>query len=221
MSQALLEARSLKKDYDDGRIEALRGVDLSIAAGEYVTISGPSGSGKSTLLQLLGGLDSPSSGEVRFEDAALQSATDLDTYRSQKVGFIFQAFHLLPTLNVVENVQVAMLALKHKSSHRAERAETLLIEMGLKDRMRHYPNELSAGERQRVAIARALSNDPAVLLADEPTGNLDSVNSARIMEILTGIQQERRMTLIVVTHDHEIACSSPRHVRIRDGRIER
>jgi putative ABC transport system ATP-binding protein len=221
MSQALLEARSLKKDYDDGRIEALRGVDLSIAAGEYVTISGPSGSGKSTLLQLLGGLDSPSSGEVRFEDAALQSATDLDTYRSQKVGFIFQAFHLLPTLNVVENVQVAMLALKHKSSHRAERAEALLLEMGLKDRMRHYPNELSAGERQRVAIARALSNDPAVLLADEPTGNLDSVNSARIMEILTGIQQERRMTLIVVTHDHEIACSSPRHVRIRDGRIER
>jgi ABC-type lipoprotein export system ATPase subunit len=221
MSPALLEARSLKKDYDEGRIEALRGVDLSIAAGEYVTISGPSGSGKSTLLQLLGGLDSPTSGEVLFEDAALKTAIDLDTYRSQKVGFIFQAFHLLPTLNVVENVQVAMLALKHKSNHRAERAEELLSEMGLKDRMRHYPNELSAGERQRVAIARALANDPAVLLADEPTGNLDSVNSARIMEILIGIQHERSMTLVVVTHDQEIACSSPRHVRIRDGRIER
>jgi len=221
MSQALLETRSLKKDYDDGRIEALRGVDLAIAAGEYVTISGPSGSGKSTLLQLLGGLDSPSSGEVLFEDAPLKTAIDLDTYRSQKVGFIFQAFHLLPTLNVIENVQVAMLALKHKSNHRAERAEALLCEMGLKDRMGHYPNELSAGERQRVAIARALANDPTVLLADEPTGNLDSVNSARIMEILIGIQRQRSMSLIVVTHDQEIACSSPRHVRIRDGRIER
>ena len=221
MTGALLEVRSLKKHYDEGRIEALRGVDLSIVAGEYLTISGPSGSGKSTLLQLLGGLDSPTSGEVRFEDEPLKSAQQLDTYRSDKVGFIFQAFHLLPTLNALENVQVAMLAKQNKGTRRAQQAEKLLDEMGLKDRGRHYPNELSAGERQRVAIARALANDPAVLLADEPTGNLDSVNSTRIMETLTRIQRERGMTLIVVTHDHEIATSAPRHVRIRDGRIER
>ncbi len=221
MTSALLEARGLKKHYDEGRIEALRGVDLSIATGEYVAISGPSGSGKSTLLQLLGGLDSPSSGEVRFENSTLKSAADLDRYRSDKVGFIFQAFHLLPTLNAIENVQVAMLARQTNGMRRAQQAEMLLEEMGLKDRHRHYPNELSAGERQRVAIARALANDPAVLLADEPTGNLDSVNSARIMEILTGIQRDRGMTLIVVTHDQEIASSAPRHIRIRDGRIER
>ena len=221
MSNALLEARGLKKSYDDGRIEALRGVDLSIAAGEYVAITGPSGSGKSTLLQLLGGLDAPTSGEVRFENAALRSEADLDTYRSRKVGFVFQAFHLLPTLNAIENVQVALLARRGTALRRFAQAGALLEEMGLKDRCRHYPNELSAGERQRVAIARALANDPAVLLADEPTGNLDSVNSARTMEILTGIQRERGMTLIIVTHDQEIARSAPRHVRLRDGRIER
>jgi len=220
MSRALLRVRNLKKEYDDGRVPALRGIDLSIEAGEYVAISGPSGSGKSTLLQLLGGLDSPTSGEVLYEDAALGSAIDLDTYRSCKVGFIFQAFHLLPTLRAIENVQVAMLARNSKASERAGRAQALLIEMGLKDRMDHYPNELSSGERQRVAIARALANDPAILLADEPTGNLDTANSAHTMEILTGIQRERGMTLVIVTHDHQIACSAPRHVRIRDGRIE-
>mgnify|MGYP001557001611 CR=1 FL=1 len=220
MTAALLEARSLKKSYDDGRIQALRGVDLAITAGEYVAISGPSGSGKSTLLQLLGGLDSPTSGEIRFEDAALKSEVDLDTYRSCKVGFIFQAFHLLPTLTAIENVQVAMLARNCRACERAERALALLSEMGLKDRVRHYPNQLSSGERQRVAIARALANDPAILLADEPTGNLDSVNSSHTMEILQGIQKERGMTLVVVTHDQEIARSAPRHVRIRDGRVE-
>ncbi|MGB3628509.1 MAG: ABC transporter ATP-binding protein, partial [Terracidiphilus sp.] len=179
-----------------------------------------SGSGKSTLLHMLGGLDTPSQGEVLFRGSALGTAVDLDRYRSRQVGFIFQAFHLLPTLRAVENVQVAMLALNKKSNHRAERAATLLEEMGLKDRMRHYPSELSAGERQRVAIARALANDPTILLADEPTGNLDSVNSAHIMEILRGIQQQRGMTLVIVTHENEIAQSAPRHIRIRDGRIE-
>ncbi|HVU47333.1 MAG TPA: ABC transporter ATP-binding protein [Terracidiphilus sp.] len=220
MSRSILTARSLKKDYDEGRVEALRGVDLSITAGEYVAISGPSGSGKSTLLQLLGGLDSPSSGEVLYEDTALGAGMDLDTYRSCKVGFIFQAFHLLPTLRAIENVQVAMLARNCSSNERAARAEALLVEMGLNNRMRHYPNELSSGERQRVAIARALANDPAILLADEPTGNLDSKNSAHTMEILTGIQRGRGMTLVIVTHDQEIARSAPRHIRIRDGKIE-
>jgi putative ABC transport system ATP-binding protein len=220
MTSPLLEVRDLRKNYDDGRIEALRGVDLSISAGDYVAISGPSGSGKSTLLQLLGGLDNPTSGEVLFQDAKLGSAIDLDSYRSQQVGFIFQAFYLLPTLRAIENVQVPMLAGIQQANHRAQRAAALLCEMGLEDRMNQYPNELSAGERQRVAIARALANNPAILLADEPTGNLDSMNSARIMEILTGIQKQRGMTLIVVTHENEIANAAPRHIRIRDGRIE-
>ncbi len=220
MSSPLLEARGLVKSYDDGRIAALRGVDVRIDAGEYVAISGPSGSGKSTLLHMLGGLDLPTRGEVLFRGSPLGSAVDLDTYRSRQVGFIFQAFYLLPTLCAAENVQVAMLAMNERANHRAERAAALLEEMGLKDRMRHYPNELSAGERQRVAIARALANDPAILLADEPTGNLDTANTAHIMEILRGIREQRGMTLVIVTHEREIASSAPRHIRIRDGRIE-
>jgi putative ABC transport system ATP-binding protein len=220
MTKPILQVRDLRKSYDEGRIEALRGVDLAIRAGEFLAISGPSGSGKSTLLQLLGGLDTPTSGEVRFRNVQLGSANGLDAYRSKKVGFIFQSFHLMPTLRVLDNVQVPMLALSPKPPKRAERALTLLREMGLEHRLRQYPNELSAGERQRVAIARALANEPEILLADEPTGNLDSANSARIMEILTGIQKQRGMTLIVVTHENEIAHSAARQIRLRDGRIE-
>ena len=220
MASPELEVRDLRKSYDEGRIEALRGVDLCIEAGEFLAISGPSGSGKSTLLQLLGGLDTPTSGEVLFRDAQLGSAIGLDAYRSRSVGFIFQAFHLMPTLRVIENVQVPMLALSPAPRNRADRAEALLREMGMEHRLRQYPNELSAGERQRVAIARALANEPEILLSDEPTGNLDSANSARIMEILTGIQKQRGMTLIVVTHESEIAHSAAHQISIRDGRIE-
>jgi ABC-type lipoprotein export system ATPase subunit len=218
MTSPILEARNLRKSYDEGRIEALRGVDLSIDAGEYVAISGPSGSGKSTLLQLLGGLDTPTSGQVFFQNQPLGAAIDLDDYRAHQVGFVFQAFYLLPTLSALENVQAPMLALSRSAGNRAQRAEELLLEMGLQDRLNQYPNELSAGERQRVAIARSLANHPSILLADEPTGNLDSVNSARIMEMLIGIQEKRGMTLIVVTHENEIADSAPRHIRMRDGR---
>jgi putative ABC transport system ATP-binding protein len=155
-----------------------------------------------------------------FRQFRLGSAIDLDAYRSKSVGFIFQAFYLMPTLRVLENVQVPMLALSPTPHNRAERAEALLRELGMEHRLRQYPNELSAGERQRVAIARALANSPEILLADEPTGNLDSVNSARIMELLTGIQRQRGMTLIVVTHENEIAHSAARQIRLRDGRIE-
>ncbi|MGC1784621.1 MAG: ABC transporter ATP-binding protein [Acidobacteriaceae bacterium] len=220
MTNPILEIRGLKKSYDDGQIEALRGIDLSVAAGDFVSISGPSGSGKSTLLQLIGGLDTPTGGEVLFNDAVLGSSIDLDAYRSHYVGFIFQAFHLLPTLRAIENVQAPMLAMKRDVQGRAQRAEALLRKVGLEHRMRQYPNQLSAGERQRVAIARALANNPSLLLADEPTGNLDSASSARVMEILIGIQKEHGMTLIVVTHENEIANSAPRHIRIRDGRVE-
>ena len=220
MSSPILEVRDLRKDYDEGRIEALRGVDLSIDAGEFVAISGHSGSGKSTLLHLLGGLDTPSSGEVLFRGQPLGSSISLDTYRCHHVGFIFQAFYLLPTLCAIENVQTPMLGAGDGAGDRQQRAEELLREMGLEHRMRQHPNKLSAGERQRVAIARALANKPSLLLADEPTGNLDSKNSARIMEILTGIQKTHGMTLVIVTHEDEIANSAPRHIRIHDGRIE-
>ncbi len=220
MTRPALEARGVFKSYDEGRIEALRGVDIAIARGEFMAITGPSGSGKSTLLHMLGGLDSPTSGEVLFRNAELGKSVDLDTYRSQNVGFIFQAFHLLPTLCAIDNVQIPMINTNRKRVDRLAKAKLWLEEMGLSHRMMHYPNELSAGERQRVAIARALANDPEILLADEPTGNLDSVNSAHIMEILIGIQKQRGMTLVIVTHESDIAHSAARHIRFRDGRVE-
>jgi len=219
MSDVQLEVRQARKGYEEGRIQALDGVDLTIRAGEFISISGPSGSGKSTLLQLLGGLDTPTSGEVLFRGQNLGTALDLDAYRSTHVGFIFQAFYLLPSLNAMENVQVPWLGGGSAPRGREETARSLICELGLEHRLRQYPSQLSAGERQRVAIARSLANDPEILLADEPTGNLDSANTAKIMDILNGIQQRRGMTLIIVTHEDEIADSAPRHIRMRDGRI--
>jgi putative ABC transport system ATP-binding protein len=219
MNDPLLETRNLTKHYDEGRIQALRGVDLTVNSGEFVAITGPSGSGKSTLLHLLGGLDQPTSGEVLFRGHSLANSFDLDSYRSRRVGFIFQAFHLLPTLRAVENVQVPMFETKLSLREREEKAAALLCEVGLEHRLRQYPNQLSAGERQRAAIARSLANDPEILLADEPTGNLDSENSALVMALLTGIQAKRNMTLVVVTHEAAIAQLAERTVQIRDGRI--
>jgi putative ABC transport system ATP-binding protein len=219
MNDCLLEARNATKHYDEGRIQALRGVDLAVNSGEFVAITGPSGSGKSTLLHLLGGLDQPTSGEILFRGHSLSNSFDLDSYRSRRVGFIFQAFHLLPTLRAVENVQVPMFETKLSLREREEKAAALLCEVGLEHRLRQYPNQLSAGERQRAAIARSLANDPEILLADEPTGNLDSENSALVMALLTGIQAKRNMTLVVVTHEATIAQLAQRTVQIRDGRI--
>ena len=216
----ILEVCDLARSYDEGRIEALRGVSLSIAAGEHVAITGPSGSGKSTLLYMLGGLDTPTSGRVLFRGAELGSGLALDRYRARKVGFIFQAFHLVPTLRAIENVQVPMLGAGLSGSGRAQRAAGLLREMGMEHRALQYPNQLSAGERQRVAIARALANEPEILLCDEPTGNLDSKNTERVLEILTTVQRERGMTLIVVTHENEVAHAAARQLRMRDGRLE-
>lgn len=223
MSDSLLEVRDLRKSFDDGHIQALEGVDLQVRAGDFISISGPSGSGKSTLLNLLGGLDTPTSGDVFYKDKKLGSEVNLDTYRSRNVGFVFQAFYLLPSLNAVENVQVPWIGGRNggnsPSGGRTERAAALLSELGMGHRLNQYPGQLSAGERQRVAIARSLANNPEVLLADEPTGNLDSANSAKIMEILVGLQAKRGMTLIIVTHEDSIAESAPRHIRMRDGRI--
>jgi len=219
MSESLLEVQDLRKSYEDGQIQALAGVDLSVKAGDFVSISGASGSGKSTLLHMLGGLDLATSGNVLFKNKKLGTDVNLDTYRSRHVGFIFQAFYLLPSLRAIENVQVPWLGNGARGGVRVDKAEALLREMGMGHRLYQYPQQLSAGERQRVAIARSLANDPDVLLADEPTGNLDSVNSAKIMEILIGLQATRGMTLIIVTHEDSIAESAPRHIRMRDGRI--
>ena len=218
MTNPQLEVRNLTKSYDEGRIEALRGVDLTITAGEYIAISGASGSGKSTLLQLLGGLDTPTTGEVLFENALLGAAVNLDEYRAHRVGFIFQAFYLLPTLRAIDNVQVPMLAVNGNATSRADRAEALLVEMGLQHRLTQYPNELSAGERQRVAIARALANNPSILLADEPTGNLDSKNGEAVMKLLQELHEEGA-TICMVTHDPRFAAHAERQVHLFDGKV--
>ena len=217
-SMPVLEALGLERIYPDGDVHALRGVSLRVAQGESVAITGPSGCGKSTLLHLLGGLDQPTAGEVRFDGTPLASL-DLDTYRARKVGFVFQSFYLLPTLTAVENVQVPMFEADLPRSERIVRAERLLDEVGLAHRRDQLPNRLSVGERQRVAIARALANEPAVLLADEPTGNLDSASQDEVLELLQRLRRERSLTLVIVTHSPEVAAATDRNIRLRDGKI--
>ncbi|MGA3098492.1 MAG: ABC transporter ATP-binding protein [Bryobacteraceae bacterium] len=219
MNEYVLETRDLAKFYDGGRVQALRGVDLQVEAGQFVAIRGPSGSGKSTLLHLLGGLDTPSRGEVLYRGRRLSDHAGLGAYRSRCVSFVFQAFYLPPTLSVLRNVQVPMCEGNLSRRQRQEKAQTLLREVGLDERIHRYPNELSAGERQRVAIARSLANGPEILLADEPTGNLDSETAARILDLLGGLHSERGMTLLVVTHDPEVAERAQRQVHLRNGRI--
>jgi putative ABC transport system ATP-binding protein len=208
----------LTRVYPDGEVHALRGVSLAVARGESVAITGPSGCGKSTLLHLLGGLDRPTSGEVFFEETPLRSL-DADSFRAHRVGFVFQSFHLLPTLSALENVQIPMFEAPWPRGERVTRAEKLLDEVGLGHRRQHIPSRLSVGERQRVAIARALANEPTLLLADEPTGNLDSVAQSEVLDLLARLRRERSLTLIVVTHSPEVAASADRVVRLRDGRL--
>jgi len=219
MSGALLEICAVRRSFDGGQVEALRGVSFSVRAGEFIAIAGPSGCGKSTLLQLLGALDHPDAGEVRFRGQPLRSLRDAGAFRARHIGFIFQSFHLLPTLTALENVQMPMFEMPWPAAERRRRAAALLQDVGMEHRLHHLPQKLSGGERQRVAVARSLANEPDVLLADEPTGNLDSANSARIMELLTGLHTQRGMTLIVVTHDADIAACAARTIRMRDGLI--
>jgi ABC-type lipoprotein export system ATPase subunit len=214
----LLRGEDLVRTYPDGDVRALRGVSLSVARGEFVAITGPSGCGKSTLLHLLGGLDRPSSGEVFFEDRPLGSL-DLDAYRSRRVGFVFQSFYLLPTLSALENVQVPMFEAPWPRAERPDRARRLLDEVGLSHRAGHNPSRLSVGERQRVAIARALANEPTLLLADEPTGNLDSRTQAEILALLDRLRRERGLTLVLVTHSAEVAAAADREIRLKDGQV--
>ena len=209
----------LKKFYDEGQVQALRGVTLSIANSEFVTIVGASGSGKSTLLQMLGALDRPSEGTLQYKGEDMAKFRNPSEYRARQVGFVFQAFHLLPTFTAIENVQMPMFETGRSVGERADRAAELLKAVGLEHRMHHFPSKLSGGERQRVAIARSLANDPAVLLADEPTGNLDSKNAGFIMDLIIRLQQERQMTLVLVTHDPGIAQRAGRAIHMRDGQI--
>jgi ABC-type lipoprotein export system ATPase subunit len=214
----LLRAQDLVRIYPDGDVHALRGVTLEVSKGESVAVTGPSGCGKSTLLHILGGLDRPTSGEVFFEGTAL-GKYDLDAFRARRLGFVFQSFHLLPTLTAQENVQIPMFEAPWSRAERVERSARLLNDVGLGHRIDHLPTRLSVGERQRVAIARALANDPVVLLADEPTGNLDSRAQGEILELLGKLRRERDLTLVIVTHSSDVAASADREIRMRDGQV--
>ena len=216
---SLLEAKTLTREFDEGQVKALRGVDFSIKEGEFVAITGPSGSGKSTLLQLLGALDRPTSGTLLYRGESLPDHPNPAAYRAREVGFIFQAFHLLPTFTAVENVQIPMFEIDRSVSERRERAVELLKLVGLEHRLDHFPSKLSGGERQRVAIARSLANGPSVLLADEPTGNLDSENAHSVLDLIIRLQQEQGRTMVLVTHDPTIAERAGRILRMIDGRI--
>jgi putative ABC transport system ATP-binding protein len=216
----IISVRGIAKHYDDGRIHALDAVDLDIMPGEFLAIIGPSGSGKSTLLHMLGALDVPDEGTVSVEGRDLTRVRDLASFRRATVGFVFQLHNLIPTLTAWENVQVPLMEVRMSPTERKKRALELLAELGMAERAENLPTELSGGERQRVAIARALANEPRVLIADEPTGAVDSVNSARILEMLKRLAKERGMTLIVVTHDPGVAAAADRIVRILDGMVE-
>ncbi len=217
--ERVFDAAGLMKEFDDGQVQALRGVDFHIAEGEFVAITGPSGCGKTTLLQMLGALDQPSAGTLLYRGGSLGRLHDPAEYRAREIGFIFQAFHLLPTFTALENVQIPMFETKRSASERTEQAVELLKAVGLEHRLDHFPAKLSGGERQRVAIARSLANGPSVLLADEPTGNLDSKNAEHVLELLTRLHRERKMTLVLITHDLSIAKRASRTIQMKDGRI--
>ena len=216
---ALIETRDLRRSFDGGRVQALRGINITIGEGESVAVAGPSGCGKSTFLQMLGALDEPTAGDVLFRGQSLREIRDHSLFRAHTIGFIFQSFHLLPTLSALENVQMPMVEMAWSPKKRRARAVELLDAVGLGERGSHLPRELSGGERQRVAIARSLANGPKLLLADEPTGNLDSTSAAQIIDLLLQIHREQRMTIIIVTHDLAIAGRTDRIVRMLDGQI--
>ena len=203
-------------------VDALRGVSLAVAPGDYVAVVGPSGSGKSTLMHLLGALDRPSTGSLRVggRDIASLSSDELARARNQTIGFVFQAFQLLPRTTAVDNVAMPLVYRGERRGERRRRAEAALAAVGMQHRLRHLPNQLSGGEQQRVAIARALVGDPQVILADEPTGNLDSRTGAEVIGLLETLNAERGVALVVVTHDLALAARARRQVRMRDGLVE-
>jgi len=215
----IYQAIGLQKQFDNGKVAALRGLDLEIRQGEFVAIVGQSGCGKSTLLQMLGALDKPSAGTLKYRGNSIPDLPDPAAYRAQQIGFVFQAFHLLPTFTVLENVQIPMFGGNLSRPQRKAGAAELLESVGLGHRFNHYPSELSGGERQRVAIARGLANKPGVVLADEPTGNLDSESALQIIDLLLDLHRKLGVTLVLVTHDLSIAARASRIIRMKDGRV--
>jgi putative ABC transport system ATP-binding protein len=224
MADFVIQTKELKKIYSMGTVEvhALDGVSFTIDRGDVVAIMGPSGSGKSTLMNLLGCLDHPTSGSYILDGEEVQSLDDdqLADIRNRKVGFVFQSFNLLPRSTALANVELPMRYAGIERKERIERAAAALESVGLSDRIHHKPTELSGGQQQRVAVARALVNNPAILMADEPTGNLDSKSGKEIMELLLELNRKRGTTLIIVTHDPSIAEQTRRVIRLRDGLIE-
>jgi putative ABC transport system ATP-binding protein len=223
MSDTIIRTRGLSKDYDMGAeiVHALREVDLEIRREEFVGVMGPSGSGKSTLMNLIGCLDTPTAGEYVLNDQAVQDLDDdqLARIRNREIGFVFQTFNLLPRASALHNVELPLVYAGMPASERRERAAHVLEQVGLADRMDHDPNQLSGGQRQRVAVARALVNRPSILLADEPTGNLDSSTSADIMALFHRLN-DGGQTIVMVTHEYDIAGHAERIITLRDGRIE-
>ncbi len=219
----LIRLKDIKKTYTMGKVavSALGGVDLEVADGEMVAIMGPSGSGKTTLLNILGLLDTPSIGSYKLAGDEVAKLADRrrSQLRNKRFGFVFQVYNLLPRLTAAENVMIPLVYGGVKKRERRPRAEAALEAVGLKDRVRHRPSELSGGEQQRVAIARALVNEPSVILADEPTGNLDSKSGVAIMDLVEQLHHERQVTVVMVTHDHGVARRAARIVQIRDGAI--
>jgi putative ABC transport system ATP-binding protein len=224
MTDVLIRASLVTRHYQVGKavVAALSEVELTVTRGEFTALVGPSGSGKSTLLNLIGGLDRPSRGEIQVNGLSLGAAAEpeLVRYRRERVGFIFQSFNLLPTLTALENVEAPLMLAEIPRPARRERATALLESVGLAPRLQHKPNELSGGEKQRVAIARALANRPMLLLADEPTGNLDSQTGGAVLDLLCRLLPAQGVTMIMVTHDPEIAARADRIVHLRDGRIQ-
>jgi len=220
--KVVVEVKDLSKVYGDGQqIRALDHVSFTVREGEFVSVMGPSGCGKSTLLNMLGALDKPSGGEVLINGQSVAQSRDVDSFRARTVGFIFQLHNLIPTLSALENVQVPMQGQKLSAAQQHERAQGLLTLVGMHDREQHLPGQLSGGQRQKVAIARALANQPAILLADEPTGNLDSQSGDEVMSLLDNLHTHQRMTILVVTHDMSIARRTQRVLVMKDGRIVR
>ncbi len=220
---ALISLEAIRKSYSLGGnvVHALREIDLKIEKGEYTALMGPSGSGKSTLMNIIGCLDSPSQGQywLNGKEVSRMNDVDLSQVRNQEIGFVFQTFNLLNRLSALDNVALPLVYAGMKSKERLARAEEVLEQVGLKERMHHRPNELSGGQRQRVAVARALVNNPSLLLADEPTGNLDTKTSHEIMALFEEIHQQGN-TIVLVTHEEDIAAHAKRIVRLRDGLIE-
>jgi len=222
-TEPLLRARGVGKTYFIGKrpLEVLRNVSVTVSRGEYVALRGASGAGKSTLLHCLGGLDSPTAGEIWFDgkNLAALSGIELSRFRNRRIGFVFQAYHLLPELDALENVCLPARMARTDSAPAEARGRELLKRVGLGERMDHRPNELSGGEQQRVAIARALINEPDMILADEPTGNLDSHTGEEIIDLLCALRAERQATLILATHGAQVAARAPRVIELQDGQV--